>query len=451
MVRQLVGADARHAAVLPQAAAVLLDDRRLDGDAGHQRVGRQAGLAARRHRLRAGRLSLPAPLGWRSPRAPGAAGAAHDTALLWRRAIRQPGHAGRGLHRRHHPVRRPCRAGRRRRSPAPPCACRRLCPGGARPARQGADRSRHPRHGDRHLARGHRPAEDDPAPGLAAGNGPVRHPRATLVRGGAGAISGVLQLFLPPPPLRALHDAGLQQPSALLVPGGGVRGRHAALVRLPCRGRAQARAGPGRQPVGPSPCADVDLARLHAGVFLDPELEADRLRAGRGSALGCAGGRGPHPLCRHAGTGAPHDGARCGRRPPRPRRDAYRCDPARPQPRQNPRVRRPARLACVACGYAGGAARLPIQPAVLPAASAADHASSTTGSEPGSTQKDSWRRELYEAAEFAGPSGKLLHAGAGGIAPLARLLPPNRVADRAESDLAVAASAARPRAHRPDR
>ena len=63
-----------------------------------------------------------------------------------------------------------------------PRACRRLCPGGARPARQGADRPRHPRHGDRHLARGHWPAQNDPSPGLAAGNGPVRHPRASLVR-----------------------------------------------------------------------------------------------------------------------------------------------------------------------------------------------------------------------------------------------------------------------------
>ncbi len=35
-----------------------------------------------------------------------------------------------------------------------------------------------------------------------------------------------------------------------------------------------------------------------------------------------------------------------------------------------------------------------------------------------STQKDSWRRELYEAAEFAGPSGKLLMLEPEGLRPL---------------------------------
>jgi hypothetical protein len=34
------------------------------------------------------------------------------------------------------------------------------------------------------------------------------------------------------------------------------------------------------------------------------------------------------------------------------------------------------------------------------------------------TQKDSWRRELYEAAEFAGPSGKLLMLEPEGLRPL---------------------------------
>ena len=200
-----------------------------------------------------------------------------DAVLLRRRAIRQPRHAGRRVHRPGDRLRRRCRARLAPRPAAPQGPRPRLGVRGARRSREGADRSRPARPGGRRLARRLGPGADDPSPRLAARPGRVRADRRAVVHRRAAAIPRVRALLLHLSPLRALHRERLQQrPAVVVLPGRGAAA-DAALVALARAQPLARRARRRHRPRGLAP-ADVGVAGERPRLLLAARVEAGRLR-----------------------------------------------------------------------------------------------------------------------------------------------------------------------------
>ena len=102
-------------------------------------------------------------------------------------------------------------------------------------------------------------------------------------------------------PVRTLHGPGLQQRETFLVSIRGVCGHHFAMVHFPGSRRAWASKGARRS--SPSPRADVGVAHRYVGLFLDPEVEAHRLRDGCSTSPGCVGSRGTAARSGHSSAG----------------------------------------------------------------------------------------------------------------------------------------------------
>ena len=173
-----------------------------------------------------------------------------DAVLLRRRAIRQPRHAGRRLHRAGDRLRgrrraRPCARGEREST----CARPRLDVHGPGRHGQGADRHRPARPRHPRLARRLAPGAVDPAPGLAARHRRVRADRGALVRRRAAAVPGIRALLLHLPPLRTLRRQRVQQREVVVVLSRRRAAPDAALVAL-AGACAPARPRSTRTPIG---------------------------------------------------------------------------------------------------------------------------------------------------------------------------------------------------------
>ena len=278
-------ADPERPAVLPQAAADVL--ARHGGHAAVRRdaVRRPHGLDARRLADGRGAVFRAAPLARAARSRHRARRARHLPVLLHRRAVREPRHAGGRARQR---GRAGAGAGARRtgrRTPVAALAADRLGAVRARRAGQGPDRLRAARARHRPLAVGARPLARHVQAAAPARAARLRPRRTAVVRAHAAPLCGLLRLLRGRAALPALRANELQQRAPVLVLRRRAACTHAALERVgagrhaAALARATARVRPARV-----------VGRGGAGLLLDPELQARRLRlAGRRPVVRAAG------------------------------------------------------------------------------------------------------------------------------------------------------------------
>ena len=248
--RQLGRAAAQWSALLPQTAAVLLDQRRCAQAVRRRSLGGAHGLDTGRLADGHGHVPLSAAACRFAPGRldPGHAG--HHALSVRRRAVCQPGHAGCRTDQLHHSCRRACRAAGKSGpavealGPAGLSACR------TRPARQGADRHRAAGSCIVCVAGLATPLDRTVAPAVAARPAPAAGRGPALVRADGSALSGLSALLLHLPALPAFCGNRLQQPAWSLVLSGGAVRADAALVAVADSGIADCLAplAVGRQP-----------------------------------------------------------------------------------------------------------------------------------------------------------------------------------------------------------